>query len=318
MTGGEFEQMNGAAIKPAVSVVLPTYNRAHTLDRAVGSVLGQTFGDLELIIVDDGSTDDTGAVVSGFNDPRIRYVRHDVNRGANVARNTGIKLSRGEYLAFQDSDDEWLPEKLARQVNLLTAADKTVGVVYTGCLRRKAGDAVYIPGARVAVREGDLHRQLLTGNFIAMPAVLIRRCCLVECGLFDEGMPRLQDWDLWIRVARRYLFACVDEPLVMAYHSPGGISDNAAAYGEALGRILEKYQEDYNMYPPIKSRLLRLYAFIKISGGDAAAARKCLGQSFWARPNVKSLLLWLAALFGGRAYLALWGARLKARGLRRL
>jgi len=308
--------MGGASIKPMVSVVLPTYNRARTLGRAINSVLGQTFRDLELIVVDDSSTDDSKTVVSGFNDPRIHYVRHDVNRGANAARNTGIKISRGEYLAFQDSDDEWLPEKLEKQVNLLAAADGAVDVVYTGCLRWKGDGATYIPGEHVAVKEGDVHRQLLTGNFITTQTVLARRCCLVECGLFDEEMPRLQDWDLWIRVARRKRFAYINEPLALAYHSPGGISDNAAAYGDALARIINKYQDDYNLYPQIKSRILRLYAFIKISGGETALARKYLWKSFWANPNVKSMILWLVTLLGSRLYLALWGARLKMRALR--
>lgn len=97
---------------PTVSVVIPTYNRAHLVGRAIQSVLNQTYQDFEIIVVDDGSTDNTEEVVKSFNDPRIRYIRHDQNRGGSAARNTGIKMARGEYIAFQDSDDEWLPEKL--------------------------------------------------------------------------------------------------------------------------------------------------------------------------------------------------------------
>jgi len=301
------------ADKPMVSVVLPTYNRAHTLGRAIKSVLGQTFRDFELIVVDDGSTDNTKAAVSVFDDPRICYIRHDFNRGANAARNTGVKLSRGEYVALQDSDDEWLPEKLEKQVNVLAATGHAVGVVYTGCLRLKGDEVTYIPGEHVSVKEGDVHRQLLIGNFITTQAVLAKRHCIIDCGLFDEAMPRLQDWDLWIRVARKYRFAYINEPLAMAYHSPGSISENTAAYDAAIARIIDKYQDDYMLYPRIRSRILRFYAFIKINGGETALGRKYMWKSFWAKPNVKSMVSWVALLLGSRFYLALWGSWLKWR-----
>ncbi len=97
---------------PTVSVVIPTYNRAHLVGRAIQSVLNQTYHDFEIIIVDDGSIDNTEDVVKSLNDPSIRYTRHDQNRGGSAARNTGIKMARGEYVAFQDSDDEYLPEKV--------------------------------------------------------------------------------------------------------------------------------------------------------------------------------------------------------------
>ena len=101
---------------PLVSVVLPTFNRERLLPRAINSVLNQTYKNLELIIVNDGSTDDTEKVVKGYSDKRIRYYKQELNKGGSAARNVGIKLARGELISFQDSDDEWLPEKLERQV----------------------------------------------------------------------------------------------------------------------------------------------------------------------------------------------------------
>jgi glycosyltransferase involved in cell wall biosynthesis len=105
-----------------VSVVLPTFNRGYCLERAIRSVLGQTYPDWELIVVDDGSTDDTQAVLESFKDPRIRVFRHSVNRGVAAARNTGLAAARGEFIAFLDSDDEWRPDKLTKQLDVMTRA----------------------------------------------------------------------------------------------------------------------------------------------------------------------------------------------------
>jgi len=116
----------------SVSIVIPTYNRAGLLSRTIQSVLNQTYQDFEIIIVDDGSTDKTEEVVKSFNSKKIFYNRHEENKGANAARNTGIKASRGEYIAFQDSGDEWLPQKLERQMKVFENASPEVGVVYTG------------------------------------------------------------------------------------------------------------------------------------------------------------------------------------------
>ena len=108
--------MIGKFGSPVVSVIIPTYNRAHLIGRAIRSVLDQTYQDWELIVVDDASTDDIPGIVKGFTDGRVKYIRHDENKGAAAARNTGIQAARGAYIAFLDSDDEWLPEKLERQV----------------------------------------------------------------------------------------------------------------------------------------------------------------------------------------------------------
>ena len=117
--------MNGKT--PKVSVIIPTYNRAHLVGRAIRSVLNQTYQDFEIIVVDDGSTDNTEEVVKSFNDPRIRYIRHEKNRGGSAACNTGIRAARGEYIAFQDSDDEWLPEKLEKQMQVFENTPTGVG-----------------------------------------------------------------------------------------------------------------------------------------------------------------------------------------------
>lgn len=119
---------------PTVSVIIPTHNRANLIGKAIDSVLDQTCQDFEIIVIDDGSTDNTAEIVKGFDDFKIHYISHELNRGTSAARNTGIKASRGEYIALLDSDDEWLPEKLDRQVEVLQDEPSEVGVVYSDVL----------------------------------------------------------------------------------------------------------------------------------------------------------------------------------------
>ena len=135
------------AEKPTVSVIIPTYNRAHLIDRSIQSVLNQTYQDFELIVVDDRSTDNTEDIIRQFRekDKRIKYIKHDKNKGGSAARNTRIKNSVGKYIVFQDSDDEWFPEKLEKQMKIFETASLEVGVVYTGFWRIKDNKKTYIP-----------------------------------------------------------------------------------------------------------------------------------------------------------------------------
>ncbi len=118
--------------RPTVSVIIPTYNRAHLLGRAIESVLDQTYQDFEIIVVDDASADETEEVVKSFGDDRINHIRHQKNKGGSAARNTGIKAARGEFIAFLDSDDEWVPKKLEKEIDRLQTLSNEVGVVYSG------------------------------------------------------------------------------------------------------------------------------------------------------------------------------------------
>jgi glycosyltransferase involved in cell wall biosynthesis len=130
-------------LKPTVSVIIPTYNRAHLIGRAIQSVLKQTYQDFEVIVVDDGSIDNTEEVVKKIQENRVYYYKHDKNKGGSAARNTGISLAKGEYIAFQDSDDEWLPEKLEKQIGVFNNQTKNVGVVYTGFYRIEGNNKTY-------------------------------------------------------------------------------------------------------------------------------------------------------------------------------
>jgi glycosyltransferase involved in cell wall biosynthesis len=231
--------------KPTVSIIIPTYNRKLLIGRSVRSVLNQTYRNFELIIVDDASTDNTEEVVSSFNDERIRYVRHEENRGEAAARNTGIKAAKCNYIAYQDSDDEWFPEKLARQMELLENAPPEVGVIYTGFWKTENHRRAYIPFSWVSQKNGDIHKELLKGNFIGSPVVLIKKECFDRMGLFDERLHNLVDWEMWLRISKQYHFRCVDEPLAIAHYDSDNISDNPDSLIDALELVLQKNRDEF-------------------------------------------------------------------------
>lgn len=229
---------------PIVSVILPTYNRAHLIEQAIQDVLEQTYQDFELIVVDDGSTDNSEEIIKKMSDGRIRYVRHEKNKGANAARNTGIVTANGKYIAFQDSDDRWLPEKLEKQMQVFKTAPAGTGVVYTGFWRIKGDQKKYVPSPRIKRKEGDIYNELLRGNFIGTPTAVVKKECFEKVGMFDEDLPRLQDWELFIRISKHYLFKCIDEPQLISYFTPISISANQEALISARLYILEKHYND--------------------------------------------------------------------------
>ena len=233
---------------PAVTVVLPAYDRAATLDGAVRSVLGQSFSDLELIVVDDGSSDSTEELISRLmaEDRRIRYLKHPSNLGQASARNTGIRSASGEFIAFQDSDDEWLGTKLATQVAHLRGLPEAVGVVY--CRMDSVGPEGRrpFPVPCFSPSDEDLYRKGLRYGFsgIGIQSCLFRRAVFEACGVFDEELKALEDMELLMRVAARYRFSCIGETLVMYHKDPGGVARDHEKNLSAALRLLEKYRLD--------------------------------------------------------------------------
>jgi glycosyltransferase involved in cell wall biosynthesis len=204
--------------RPLVSVVIPTYNRAPLLGRALASVAAQTFRDHEIVVVDDGSTDDTHAVVRGLAAPVRLLVQ--ANAGVSAARNRGVAEARGEWIAFLDSDDCWLPEKLARQVAFV-AADPTVVACQTEELWIRNGVRVN-PARHHRKPSGDIFPASLALCLVSPSAVMLRRETLRALGGFDEGLPACEDYDLWLRLSLHAPVHLVAEPLVVRY---GGHAD---------------------------------------------------------------------------------------------
>ena len=239
------------AESPAVSVIIPSFNRAATLPRAIDSVLKQSFDDLELIVVDDASTDGTEAVVQQFHDDRVRYLRHSKNRFAAAARNTGMQAARGEYIAFLDSDDEWLNHKLECQVDSLQSCDASWGCCYGGANVidvRTHRRRVYRP-----THSGNVLNSYLMSRFIVWtPTFLFRRACLDEIGMMDESLIRCQDRDFFVRFFDRYQTTVVSEPLVNVYSD--SLSRNVVDARRGRLAFLEKHENRIEELGPFWSR----------------------------------------------------------------
>src|SRR5262245_10505045 len=227
---------------PKVSVIIPTHNRAHFLRGAIFSVLNQTFQDFEIIVVDDASNDTTSQVVGSFDDKRLRFIRHETNKGGSAARNTGILASKCDYIAFLDDDDEWLPEKLAKQMDILLTSPPEVGCVYTGFVGVDRTNGKVI-GQHIPTKRGNLFNDLLLSNCIGgTSSVLLKKTSLQKVGLFDESLPRHQDFDLWIRIANHFLFEYVPEPLFKYYFHDHRISTNLDAIDRGIEKITKKHR----------------------------------------------------------------------------
>jgi glycosyltransferase involved in cell wall biosynthesis len=202
-----------------VSIIIPTFNRSERVLRALSSIFLQTFTDYEIVVVDDGSTDQTKEALDQFRS-KIAYVRHSSNFGVSAARNTGIRASSGLYLAFLDSDDSWLPEKLAAQVGFFerhpcTVACQTDEIWMKGTRRVN-------PKKRHHKPSGDIFLPSLKRCLVSPSAVMLKRSLLNEVGLFDEGLPVCEDYDLWLRIAARHPIYLIQEKLIV---KEGGHSD---------------------------------------------------------------------------------------------
>ena len=198
--------------RPTVSVIVPTYNRPDASERALRSVLGQSREDFEVIVVDDASTDSTAERCRSIHDPRIRVHRQAANGGVARARNTGMRLARGRYLAFLDSDDQWEPTKLERQLAALQALDEGWAMVYCGMRVRSEQDALRV---LIPERRGELADALLKENFIQPggSGPLMRRSAVAAVGFFDESLSAIEDWDYWLRLAQLFRIEVVPEAL---------------------------------------------------------------------------------------------------------
>lgn len=273
---------------PLVSVVIPSYNSASYVTAAVESVLQQSCADLEVLVIDDGSTDDTRAVISSFGAP-VRYY-HQPNSGVSVARNRGIAESTARYVAFLDADDTWFPSKLERQLDAMARAPG-FGLCYTGF--RFVDDALR-PLRDFHPRQFDdaLEAVLFEGNIVSsICTVLVERALFEEVGGFDPALSQCADWDMWVRLARRTRFLALDEVLVTYRQHATNMSRSAPLLERDSRRVLEKGFGDPGTPDRLRSRMSRALArnWMVLAGSyyHAGSYRnfiRCALQALWHNP----------------------------------
>jgi glycosyltransferase involved in cell wall biosynthesis len=227
---------------PEITVIIPTLDRVAMLRRALASALAQEAVDLEVVVVDDGSSDGTSEAVAALADPRVRVVRHERPQGVARARNAGLEAARGEWVAFLDDDDLWAPRKLCEQLAAARAAG--AGMAFSAAIVIDDGGAS--PGIDPAPDTGDLLRELLRHNFIpgGCSNTIARTALVREAGGFDDRLSMLADWDLWIRLAERTGAAACPQPHV-AYldHAQSMHVQQARATPRELEHLAAKHRE---------------------------------------------------------------------------
>jgi glycosyltransferase involved in cell wall biosynthesis len=293
--------------RPLISVIIPTYNVARYVSCAVESALAQSYRPLEVIVVDDGSTDGTAEALKPFG-RQIRNV-YQPNQGPAVARNRGIREATGPWLAFLDADDRWLPHKLAVQADCL-AANPNVGLVHSNLFFwDEATGQRWQPDRERHLFAGHCYAQFFRRNGVNLSSVLLRRDCLDKAGVFDPRIdkPSTEDYDLWIRIARHFELAYLREPLLLYRLHPASGSKKMAVMFEQELYVIRKalhsdagWQERFGKQA-VADRLFELLAvaaYLQFDAGNLVRARDYLSQALRLRSSDRYYrLLWLATWF---------------------
>ncbi len=249
------------------SVVIPTYNRAHLVKRAIKSVLLQTYLEFEIIVVDDCSSDNTEEIIriAQKKDERIRYVRLNENRGGAAARNVGVELSKGDYLAFLDSDDEALGMWLEKSKKKMLQLPQSWGVLYPRYhIKDELTDVMYLNA--ISPMEGNIFKDLMKGSGlpIGIPGAVVKKLAFLEVGGFDENLCGYHDYDLWYKMAREWTFHFINAPLIQFFDH-----QNSRLMGES-----ETRKNAYTMFHQKWKVEIE-----KIAGKDAIEKRKSKRES---------------------------------------
>ncbi len=307
---------------PHVSVVMPTHTRAGLLGRSIASVLGQSFADLELIVVDDCSSDNTAEVVARFDDPRLRYVPLTDNLGAAGARNAGARLARGEWLAFQDDDDIWLVDKLRCQIETLREQPEAQWCLGS-FIQIQPQRQIYF-GGEAAFRGMDYRQGIGDGgpqwNLIATPNWLLRRSLFEQAGGFDPEIRSWDDWELGLRLYQLSPPIHCDQPTFIQDHIEGsGLMRAERTRAADMRRILAKHGHYWDAQPRVMARHYYQIGRAESLYDPAPAGRDALWRSLALRPLAPRTLaaLVLAYLPGELGRRLTQGLRKLKQGFRR-
>ena len=248
---------------PNVSVIIPTYNRAKLIKRAVDSVLAQTYNDYEIIIIDDGSTDGTQDILKDYHHS-IRYIYKE-NEGISATRNRGIKEAKGKYLAFLDSDDQWFPDKLAVQVNLMEK-NHNLGIVCSKMnILNGKGEKI---GTKPEQKTGKNFRELLEiGGDLPTSTVMARKECFDKVGVFDELLPPMEDFEMWVRIASQYdIYTVPDKVFALYYRHDEQITSDKFKVYEGTVKLQKKFIKLFKHKPEFPAKAVKnklaLFAYV--------------------------------------------------------
>lgn len=276
---------------PAVSVIIPNYNHARYVGQAIASALAQTYRDYEIVVIDDGSTDNSREVIAPFMD-RVRYV-WQLNQGLSAARNTGVRESRGRYIALLDADDIWFAGYLAALVALLEANPRA-GAAYSGWRYIDANGALLPQQSTRTVPPDQFYTTLAYTNFLVPSGVLARRACLEQAGPFDVSLRAVEDRDMWLRIARHHSIVGVPRALV-GYRTHGenmtrDLARMETARRQVIARHFGPAEGDPQSWPPLRRRawggLHLRTALDHFQAGDPDGGRAHLKQAFAIYPDV--------------------------------
>jgi GT2 family glycosyltransferase len=321
-----------SAISPTrveVDVVIPCYNVERCLERALESVLTQTFRDFRLYVINDGSTDGTARILEKYSSRGV--FSYQARSGPAAARNSAIRTSRSPFVAFLDADDEWLPHKLEHQIAFLKQ-DPAIGLICSGCAPNEQGrlGTSYSTTANLP-KSGRLFEQLVRDCFVSTPTVVVRRECLEQVGLFDESLLVSEDFNLWLRIAARWKIAVVPEVAAIRYTRPDSLSSstdpevrlqNGVAALEKLTAFLPELssREQRALKKALAERIYRYGSYL-LSVGERTASRSKLLSAYTMQPsNLRALVkLFLSFLPAGtfRSMTEIHGelrTRLRSRG----
>lgn len=295
---------------PKVSVIIPTYNRANFIGETIQSVLDQTFQDFEIIVVDDGSTDNTKEIIESFikKSGKIKYL-YEKNSGTCAApRNVGFYNSTGKYLCFLDSDDLWLPEKLQKQIDFFkNSGNEKLGFIDCGTLIINEHGKEIKNNYNFPKYQGNVYKDFLKYNFVLSPgSVLIKRSVLENIGLFDENLPSAEDWELWIRISKKYEFASLKEPLFKYRVHINNLTSAVAKRGaESLGiYVFQKYKEEFRINcPDYYYQKIREIAGFYCKSNNISLGKKLFKEAMVLnKKDLRNYVHYFLSLFGSKFY----------------
>lgn len=240
--------------KPLISVIIPTYNRGRLILDSVNSVLNQTYKNIELIVVDDCSTDDTKKIIESIKDFRIKYVKLEKKSGACVARNRGIEKSTGEFIAFNDSDDLWIPEKICSQLDFLNKNNADIALCKMECRTPENKFIHNFPNIEQDKQISFI--ELLKYNSASTQTIFGKTECFREI-MFDAKMPRLQDWDVVLRLSKKYKIFYQNQTLVQTFFQKDSISTHPEKGVLAMAMLFEKHKDAILSDPAIVESFFR-------------------------------------------------------------